>query len=99
MEPWQWHPVLSVVMRRRPRAGPGASQWRRGGPEPRALAGEVHQQRVATELEQPATVGRGEVEERDEAGVDGRGELLGPDLPRLAKRSESLVKPEMSTNA
>ncbi len=45
------------------------------------LSGEVEQLGVAAELEEPPPVGHGDVEERDEAGADGGGELLGPDLP------------------
>ena len=45
------------------------------------LTGEEEQQGVAAELEQPAPVGDGQVEQGDEAGPDGGGELLGPHLP------------------
>ena len=45
------------------------------------LAREEEQQRVAAELEQPAPVGDGNVEQGDEAGPDGGRELLGTHLP------------------
>ena len=45
------------------------------------LAGEEEQQRVAAELEQPAPVGDGQVEQGHEAGPDGGRELLRSHLP------------------
>ncbi len=45
------------------------------------FTGKEEQQRVATELEQPASVRHSEVEQGDKAAPDGSRELLGTDLP------------------
>ena len=64
------------LSQRAPHLDGGAASTRLMG-----LTGEEEQQGVTAELEQPAPVGDGQVEQGDEAGPDGGGELLGPNLP------------------
>ena len=75
-----------------------ASRWR---PASRLLvlgAGEQQQQRVAAELQQLAVLAVRDTEQRPKHVVDRVGDLFGADPPSRASRSDSSVKPEMSTN-
>ncbi len=61
-----------------------------------AIASEVQQEGVAAELEHVAAVIAGDGEQLAEDGAEHIGELLAADLARVARRSVSGVKPEMS---
>ena len=72
---------------------PAHLNGRQAGPGLVRLAREVDEQRVTAELEQAAAVGHGQVEKRDEAGVDRRGELLGARLPQTGQALGELGEP------
>ena len=64
-----------------------------------AVALEEQQQRVAAELQQAAAVGVGDVEQRARSSVPiASASCSAPSRPARASRSDSVVKPEMSTN-